>query len=93
MAEVDRTSSSRGPFLLQNAVEDIIALEHMKQCDDSKTTCSITDPLTYQFALELREPECSTHKLESNDGEYRIKMDIPFTRKNGINSFRSGKIH
>jgi hypothetical protein len=47
--------------LLQNAVEDVIALEYMKQCDDSKTTCGSTDPLTYQFDLELREPEYSTH--------------------------------
>jgi hypothetical protein len=59
--------------LLQNAVEDVIVLEYMKLCDDSKT--SITDPLTYQFNLELREPENSSHNKAATDGEYSIKMD------------------
>jgi hypothetical protein len=72
MADADRTSSIRE----QNAVEEIITLEYMKQCDDSKTTCSITDPLTYQFDLELREPECSTHNKAATYSEYRIKMDM-----------------
>jgi hypothetical protein len=93
--------------LLQNSVEDVIALEYMK-CDDSKTTCRSIDPLTYLFNLELREPKSPTDNKGATDGENRIKMDMcndlvhvvetpqfgsqhPFTRKNGIKSFWSGK--
>jgi hypothetical protein len=36
MAEIDRTTSSKDPLFAANAVEDFIALEYMKQCDDSK---------------------------------------------------------
>jgi hypothetical protein len=71
--------------LLQKVVEDVIALEYMKECEYMENTHSDKNPLTYLFDFNTTEAICCTCTKEGSEGEHPCEIYIFDTFDHGGN--------